>query len=1109
MDFALFAFDSPKTLMFPAGIMGAVLVVAYLSSAGMLFYDRRHDWQRWHLARWFGLLVALAAGFLASGLFLVSLPGPQTLPLPNLPDTPNVPAIPVLGAVTALLTGTWMGVGPAILVGGAAGLGHALAVTGRGAQLLEVALAAGMVAFLLRQDYRGAAFSWLRRPVLAGIVGGASASLLAFPFLLTSSGPNTPFLSAVDFAWSHTRAAVLPNLLEWGLAGLLVEAVFVLSPELRRRPIRLISPPYEHSLTRRFLYALVPCFLLTIIVLLAAVTHIATDSATDLTLKQMSHDARVASDAVPDLNLISTNLLVQFAKNEILLQGELEEGQLVAAQFFTLERMLRTTAYFRQLVVFDRAGAIVQQYPQDSIPLLEEERRIALQAAIEGVPDTTRVWSAEYGVPVLSHAVPITDQSGDTIGALLGRVDLQIALSSTVRDLQGTVGAGRGFIVDDHGNIIAHSNADRLMQPWRPRDGEVRDLGDRLDAADIGQGYEGIGYNGTRQLVYYREGPDHPWVIVIIVPYERVLSLATEVAVPLAVFLSVGGLILTVVLAVLIGRLNQPLAALARAAGAMAHRDLETPVQVRGEDEVGRLGEAFEHMRHVLRDRLSELQLLLKVSQGVAASLDLAQGLPPILDGALEATGADGVRIVAALRAEDSAVTFARGSLSAAMAPLDGAIVRMVQHEARLRLDNLARSRIFPGLDQLADRLGAILALPLSTSQGYQGALWLAYRDPHAFTDSELGFMATLAGQASVLIENAQLFEAAEGGRRRLAAILASTSDAVIVTDREDRILLLNPAAEADFELSASQTMGQPVSDVFSDAGLVSLLTSDGDQDGTREVELPGGRVLYASASTISGEDGHAGGRVAVLRDITYFRKLDEMKTEFVNTVSHDLRSPLTYMRGYVTMLPMIGELSSKQKDYVDKILSGIDQMAKLTQDLLSLARIESDVDQLVQLVQIGGVVKGVVRSYQTHAASKGLSLEVDIADGLPEVMGDPTLLRQAIANLVDNAIKYTPSGKVGVRAYLKENQVAVQVQDTGPGISQADQVRLFERFYRVKRRDSMGIKGTGLGLAIVKSIVERRHGGRVWVESKLGAGSSFIVVLPVERSPSVGGGGA
>jgi signal transduction histidine kinase len=206
-------------------------------------------------------------------------------------------------------------------------------------------------------------------------------------------------------------------------------------------------------------------------------------------------------------------------------------------------------------------------------------------------------------------------------------------------------------------------------------------------------------------------------------------------------------------------------------------------------------------------------------------------------------------------------------------------------------------------------------------------------------------------------------------------------------------------------------------------------------------------------------------------------------------------------MRGYVTMLPMIGELSAKQREYVGKILSGIDQMTQLVEDLLSLARIESDVDQLVQPVAMDGLVKGVIESHRTQALSKGLDLKMEVADGLPVVMGDPTLLRQAVANLVDNAIKYTPRGEVTAKVYLDEDHVVVQVQDTGLGISQADQVRLFERFFRVKRRDSLDIKGTGLGLAIVKSVAERRHGGRVWVESRLGVGSSFFLVLPVERS--------
>jgi len=216
-----------------------------------------------------------------------------------------------------------------------------------------------------------------------------------------------------------------------------------------------------------------------------------------------------------------------------------------------------------------------------------------------------------------------------------------------------------------------------------------------------------------------------------------------------------------------------------------------------------------------------------------------------------------------------------------------------------LRIENTARTRTLLDTGRLADRVGAILALPLRTSQRFFGVLWIAYRESHTFTDLEVGFMTTLAGQASVLIENVQLFDTTDGDRRRLAAILASTGDAVIVTDPHDCILLLNPAAEAAFDISASEAMEHPAADVLSDSGLVKLVVGQ-DNNVTREVELPDGRTLYASASSIAGDDGQLVGRVAVLRDITQLKELDEMKTEFVNTVSHDLRSPLTYMRGYV-----------------------------------------------------------------------------------------------------------------------------------------------------------------------------------------------------------------
>ena len=142
-------------------------------------------------------------------------------------------------------------------------------------------------------------------------------------------------------------------------------------------------------------------------------------------------------------------------------------------------------------------------------------------------------------------------------------------------------------------------------------------------------------------------------------------------------------------------------------------------------------------------------------------------------------------------------------------------------------------------------------------------------------------------------------------------------------------------------------------------------------------------------------------------------------------------------------------------------------------------------------------IVRVVVDSLRSRAEAKGLSLDLDVLDDLPPLIGDEVLLRQAVTNLVDNAIKYTPApGAVKVGITTQDGYLVVWVKDTGIGIAPADQRRLFEKFYRIKRRDTITIKGTGLGLAIVKSIAER-HSGRVWVESQLGQGSTFYMALP------------
>jgi signal transduction histidine kinase len=247
-------------------------------------------------------------------------------------------------------------------------------------------------------------------------------------------------------------------------------------------------------------------------------------------------------------------------------------------------------------------------------------------------------------------------------------------------------------------------------------------------------------------------------------------------------------------------------------------------------------------------------------------------------------------------------------------------------------------------------------------------------------------------------------------------------------------------------------------------------------------------------------------GRVCILRDITHFRELDTLKSDFVSTVSHDLRSPLTLIRGYSTMLQMVGELNDQQRGYLNKIMIGVDNMSRLVNNLLDLGRIEAGVGLQLEKKPVDEIVKNVTGLLQLQANQKQIQLNTEIPDQeLPFIEADQALLQQALFNLVDNAIKYTDAGgKVVVSVNISKTHVEYAVSDNGIGIAPADQQRLFEKFYRGSRKGLKPERGSGLGLVIVKSIVER-HGGVISVKSQLGRGSTFTFVVPLTHTPVQG----
>jgi two-component system phosphate regulon sensor histidine kinase PhoR len=233
------------------------------------------------------------------------------------------------------------------------------------------------------------------------------------------------------------------------------------------------------------------------------------------------------------------------------------------------------------------------------------------------------------------------------------------------------------------------------------------------------------------------------------------------------------------------------------------------------------------------------------------------------------------------------------------------------------------------------------------------------------------------------------------------------------------------------------------------------------------------------------------------MQDITPLKELDRMKSDFVANVSHDLRTPLGAVQGYAEMLELAGPLTGDQGRFVQRILHQVETMTQLVESLLDLAKIEAGVEMEMAPCQLAAVIAESVDQMSGPASLKPMQLRVAVPDDLPLVWGNGRRLGQIVNNLLDNAIKYTPSGsEVALRAGVVGNEIRVDVADQGTGIAADDLPHLFEKFYRARRSGS-GPRGTGLGLSIARSIIAA-HGGRIWAESTEGQGATFSFALPV-----------
>lgn len=498
----------------------------------------------------------------------------------------------------------------------------------------------------------------------------------------------------------------------------------------------------------------------------------------------------------------------------------------------------------------------------------------------------------------------------------------------------------------------------------------------------------------------------------------------------------------------------------------------------------------------MLKRRVNILETLGNVGRSVTASLDLDKVLKEVVEAAVEITGAEEGSLLtldeesgeltmrASRNFQDDFVKTFRLPISDTLA---GEVVRTGKP---VLLDEKSPQKI-----KTSYLVKTLIYVPLKVQNKVIGVLGVDNRESdRSFTSQHTALVSALADYAAIAIENARLFASTEIERHKLEAILTRIEDGVIVVDKDGKLVLANRVARNLFSVEDEDLAMKPVEDVFEHEQLIDMIKNGHETFPYRsEIELENQHVISAQMNFIPDV-----GLTVTMHDVTYFKELDRIKSEFVSTVSHDLRSPLTAILGYVELLERVGPVNEKQRNFIQRVQMSVRNITELINDLLDLGRIESGFDESKVPLSLNNVVQYSVESLKDRILESNHELTVEIPEDLPEIIGDSVRLRQIVDNLLGNSLRYTPQGgKIGIVAREENEQIIFQVFDNGVGIPAADRPHIFDKFYRASNVIE-NYSGSGLGLAIVKSIVEN-HNGRIWVDSSEGEGSTFTIVLPIK----------
>lgn len=987
-------------------------------------------------------LMPLCLILIPLSLIVVIQAGLTPKPLPNLPYSATAPSLLPLWAIPWMLAAYYLRNRQALIVILLSALGSALWVTHDPFTLLFVILTALFFLSLVKGVVGSNIHPRLRQPFNSAIL----TSLIAIPALISLSLFIIPgsLAERLDFALSDNWYTVLFRVIEILLAGVVIQ---LLSAKTNQAEDGSEYPASDTSVTgNKLLQFSILGFL--IVALLTGTWLVSAHVAKKNLELQMKGIASTIKAEYSSMFSTGKNLVSSLA-NEYRLESD--EQALQEQLRLDMERY----PFFHRLEIVDRQGTILAAYPADEITDTAAVQKVLLKTDA-GLP----VVALMDGTRLYTSAV-IGDESGRT---LIGSLELAGAIS---KKLDVTSDPS---VLPRESYFIRFDNGSEL-----PKAGATAGLGESQFEQSDGF-FQGLTPNGAKQYGYQGSLPDSLGRFQVLVPKSVVQGTALKLAWPLLA----ASLLLGILAIVLIQQFRGKFSA------------VSTKVHTSPDDTaaISNHSLAWTGLQKTDWFKQDLLDPLVKKSMG------------QILEAALGEHGLAARAVFFPIdQVEKAAQKF--NSTGAGLFPdqfshLDEQVFHLMRSKDIAIVRDAKMDKQLSSIGDLPHPR-AIIAAAVRSPEQYFGAIWVAFGEERDFQSNEIARIRALADESTIIMSYASLIASDAVEHKRFDSILNSIPNPLLILDAAGKVIYANKlATDIPGLLSTANDAGQ----VLIAKNVIEFLANLKEAtENSTDIQLANGRNYKLALTPFAGRSGELG-RIVFFQDVTSVEEQKQAKTDFIATVSHAIQNPLNMMKGYASMVPMVGEINEQQRGFLEKIGRGFEEMSKLVDNLLELSTLEGSNVMSLAEIDLCQVIGRVIDSHKLEAAQKKIRVEFEHSKQKDSVViyGDPAMIEQALVNLLENAIRYTKvGGNVSIKLVPESEFARIEVQDSGIGISPIDLPHIFEWNYP-HANEQNGQRGSGWGLPIVRSIIDRHH-GNVEAQSQLGVGTLIRIKLPVAIS--------